>query len=72
MQPRVGLRVFCRGVVQGVGFRPAVSRLAASLALEGRITNVDGAVRLELLGSRPALELFLRRLEGVLPAAPRL
>ncbi|MEI8249864.1 MAG: carbamoyltransferase HypF [Synechococcus sp. ELA057] len=72
MHTRIGLRVFCRGVVQGVGFRPAVSRLAASLALEGRITNVDGAVRLELVGSRPALELFLRRLEGVLPAAARL
>jgi len=70
--PRAGLRLHCRGVVQGVGFRPAVCRLAAALGLAGRLTNVAGAVRLELAGPRSALEAFLDRLEGVLPAAAHL
>ena len=44
------LRLWCRGVVQGVGFRPLVHRLAAELQLVGEVENVAGAVRLELQG----------------------
>lgn len=71
-QPRAGLRLQCRGVVQGVGFRPAVSRLAASLGLDGRLTNVAGAVLLELAGPRHALEVFVSSLDGVLQPPARL
>ena len=70
--PRQGLRLLCRGVVQGVGFRPAVARLAGALGLAGRLANIPGAVRIELAGARPELEQFLAQLPGVLPAAARL
>ena len=36
------MRIIIRGVVQGVGFRPTIYRVAASLGLNGRVWN-DGA-----------------------------
>jgi hydrogenase maturation protein HypF len=60
------LRLFCRGVVQGVGFRPLLHGLAAELQLVGEVENVAGAVRLELQGERRSLELLLRRLPEAL------
>ncbi|MBD2422855.1 carbamoyltransferase HypF [Cyanobium sp. FACHB-13342] len=60
------LRLWCRGVVQGVGFRPLVHRLASELALVGEVENVAGAVRLELQGERRCLELLVRRLPEAL------
>ncbi|MBM5825233.1 MAG: carbamoyltransferase HypF [Cyanobacteria bacterium M_surface_10_m2_119] len=56
------LRLLCRGVVQGVGFRPLVHRLARELNLVGELENVAGAVRLELQGERRSLERLVRRL----------
>jgi hydrogenase maturation protein HypF len=72
VSPPARLRLFCRGVVQGVGFRPLVHRLAAARGLAGVIENVAGAVRLELQGPRPALEALLGELPGALPAPARL
>jgi hydrogenase maturation protein HypF len=60
------LRLWCRGVVQGVGFRPLVHRLARELELVGEVENVAGAVRLELQGERRALERLVRRLPAAL------
>ena len=55
MSPEARLRLLCRGVVQGVGFRPLVHRLARELALAGELENIAGAVRLELQGERRSL-----------------
>ena len=66
------LRLHCQGVVQGVGFRPAVARLAASLGLSGAAVNVAGAVRLELWGEHQALLAFVERLPGQLPDGAQL
>jgi hydrogenase maturation protein HypF len=60
------LRLHCRGVVQGVGFRPLVHRLASALQLVGELDNVPGAVRLELQGERRSLELLVRHLPAAL------
>ncbi len=60
------LRLCCRGVVQGVGFRPLVHRLASELALVGELENIAGAVRLELQGERRLLEQLVRRLPEAL------
>ncbi len=72
MAGRARLHLECRGVVQGVGFRPLVHRLAAELELSGEVENGPGAVRLRLEGERPSLEAFLRRLPLQLPPGARL
>ncbi len=54
-------RIVVRGVVQGVGFRPFVARLAAELGLTGHCGNDEASVFIEAEGSSEALaELILR------------
>ena len=52
-----------RGTLQGVGFRPAVSRLATRLGLGGSVRNLSGSVEVILEGPREAVDAF----EGALP-----
>ncbi|UFS69237.1 carbamoyltransferase HypF [Geomonas sp. RF6] len=46
------------GIVQGVGFRPFVYRLAARHSLSGWVKNLGSAVLLEVEGEGRAVELF--------------
>jgi hydrogenase maturation protein HypF len=64
---RVGVRV--SGVVQGVGFRPFVYRLARELGLSGFVLNDTHGVLAEAEGGATAVETFLARLG---PDAPPL
>jgi hydrogenase maturation protein HypF len=57
------LRAIVRGVVQGVGFRPFVHRLATELRLTGWVNNSSQGVFLEVEGPPDRLREFLRRLE---------
>ena len=58
-----------RGVVQGVGFRPFVFRLARANALAGWVRNGGDGVEMHLEGTPRALDAFLRDLEARPPAA---
>jgi hydrogenase maturation protein HypF len=62
------LRLTLSGIVQGVGFRPFIYRLARSLALGGWIVNAPHGVIIELEGVPEALEAFLTRLPREKPA----
>ena len=55
-------RALVRGVVQGVGFRPFVYRLAKGLALSGWVKNTGQGVAIEYEGPRERVEAFERRL----------
>ncbi|HEX5828373.1 MAG TPA: carbamoyltransferase HypF [Candidatus Limnocylindrales bacterium] len=59
------------GVVQGVGFRPFVWRLATELGLAGRVRNAAGRVEIEASGTPAALDAFARRLRTDAPPRAR-
>ncbi len=56
------------GVVQGVGFRPTLARLARASGLGGEVRNCAGRVQLTLEGDHEHIERFLQELPGRLPA----
>ncbi len=59
-----------RGVVQGVGFRPFVYRLARENGLAGWVLNAGDGVEVHAEGDAAALEAFARAIEtGSPPAA---
>ncbi len=70
-QQRVGRRVRVTGVVQGVGFRPFVYRLARELDIAGSVRNVAGSVEIEAVGTHAALRDFALRLRSAAPPRAR-
>ena len=56
-------RIFITGCVQGVGFRPAVYRLARALGLSGFVFNETRGVTIELQGKEEKIAEFLARLQ---------
>jgi hydrogenase maturation protein HypF len=67
--PLEGRRIEVEGVVQGVGFRPWVFRLAREQGLSGRVLNDDHGVTIDAFGAGPALAAFVDRLRGTPPPA---
>ncbi len=63
------VQVRVRGVVQGVGFRPSVFRLARDHALTGWVLNAENGVEIHLEGPELALDAFLRDLKTHPPPA---
>ena len=61
-----------RGIVQGVGFRPHVARVAASLPISGFCGNDDESVFIEAQGDASAMESFLSSLRDTLPPLARI
>jgi hydrogenase maturation protein HypF len=69
---RVRQRFTVTGVVQGVGFRPFVHRIASDLGLAGFVGNDSGAVFLEVQGERARVDEFGRRLRAEAPPLARI
>lgn len=68
--PRVtGRRIRVRGIVQGVGFRPWVYRLANQEGISGRVCNDASGVTIEAFGPAATLDRFISRLRTEQPAA---
>jgi len=66
----LALRV--RGIVQGVGMRPFVWRLARDLGLRGRVWNDGDGVHIELGGPETAIARFMTALHSTPPPLARI
>lgn len=64
---RMQIRIL--GIVQGVGFRPFVYRLAKELELSGWVRNDANGVTLEVEGEHDTLLTFLQRIQQEKPPA---
>ena len=64
-------RLQVRGVVQGVGFRPFVYRLAHDLKLAGWVRNDAAGVTIEVQGDRARVERLARRVREEAPPLAR-
>jgi len=64
--------IHVRGVVQGVGLRPFVYRLARSHALTGWVLNGEDGVEIHAEGEETALRSFLEDVKTLAPPAARI
>jgi hydrogenase maturation protein HypF len=60
------------GIVQGVGFRPFVYRLARDHHLAGWVCNTSRGVEIQVEGAAPAVDSFVRQLAADAPSLARI
>ena len=60
------------GIVQGVGFRPYVYRLATGRHLRGTIRNTSAGVTIEIQGSEETVQDFVEHLPAEVPPLARI
>ena len=60
------------GIVQGIGFRPFVSKLAHELRLMGTVRNDTSGVEIHIQGVDGDCQLFIERLQSDLPIHGRI
>ena len=65
-------RITVKGVVQGVGFRPFVYKLAGDHRLNGWVLNTSEGVEIEVEGTRSVVANFFRKLESRVPPLARI
>jgi hydrogenase maturation protein HypF len=63
------IQLIVTGLVQGVGFRPFVYRMATQLELTGWVQNTNENVRIRVTGNPDNLEMFLNSLTNEAPPA---
>jgi hydrogenase maturation protein HypF len=66
------IRIEVKGVVQGVGFRPFIYRLAHKYNLTGWVCNTSGNVAIEVQGGRTNLHGFTAALDNEAPPVSRI
>jgi Hydrogenase maturation factor len=67
-----GRAIRVRGIVQGVGFRPTIWRLAGQHRLTGEVWNDEQGVMIHAFGRDADLEAFIRQIPLQLPPLARL
>ncbi|MGZ5052273.1 MAG: carbamoyltransferase HypF [Methylobacter sp.] len=67
-----GRAIRVRGIVQGVGFRPAIWHLARQYGLSGEVWNDGQGVMIHAFGSEPDLAAFIEQIPKQLPPLARI
>ncbi|AEG00173.1 carbamoyltransferase HypF [Methylomonas methanica] len=67
-----GRAIRVRGVVQGVGFRPTIWRLARQYGLRGEVWNDGQGVMIHAIGDADDLDAFIRQIPLQLPPLAKL
>lgn len=62
-----GRKLTVLGMVQGVGYRPFVAKMAAQLGLTGTVQNAAGIVIIRAFGQPDVLDLFVEKLKKEYP-----
>lgn len=70
--PITAERIIVRGLVQGVGFRPTVWRLAAERGIRGTVLNNGSGVEIEAAGTSAALDDFVAAIRNESPRLARI
>jgi len=63
------IRIHIKGLVQGVGFRPFIYRIAIRHGLHGWVENNNEGVRIHAEGEHPSLLAFLEAIKSEAPVA---
>lgn len=71
-QAAEGETIRVRGLVQGVGFRPTVWRIAHELGLLGDVCNDGAGVLIQAVGPKSAIDAFCDRLQSDSPPLARI
>lgn len=71
-QQKTGLAIHISGIVQGVGFRPFVYRIATELGIFGTVRNDGQGVEIEAFAPPEVLDHFLRQLRDSAPPLSRI
>ena len=66
------LHITVRGIVQGVGFRPFVYRLAHKFSLTGTVANNSDGVHIQVAGPSSAIDRFILALKSEAPPVARI
>ena len=69
---RIVEEIRIHGIVQGVGFRPFVYRLARDQGLDGEVRNEAGMVMIKLAGTMERIEAFVTLLRAAPPPLARI
>lgn len=68
MARKVTQKIKIWGIVQGVGFRPFVAKVAQRYGMKGRVLNIGGLVEIVLTDTEKHITEFLRELQLTKPA----
>lgn len=66
------IKILVEGIVQGVGFRPFVYRIAIDLGLKGYVRNLGNVVEIILQGKDENIIKFIDKLQNELPPIAKL
>lgn len=65
--PDAAFMLIIQGLVQGVGFRPFIYRLATEIGIKGEVDNRNDGVYIQAMCSSEKLQLFISRIKKELP-----